>query len=456
MKIKASLLIALIFISVSGCKKTGKAINESQWQTTDSIHQRLAAGIIYEVNIRQITPEGTFKAFTEQHIDRLKNLGVDILWLMPLYPISVKNRKGTLGSYYSVADYKAVNPEFGTLDDLKELVKKAHEAGMLVIFDWVANHTGWDNVWISAHPDWYTRNEKNEIIAPVPDWSDVADLNYDNPELRKAMIDALEYWVREAGIDGYRCDAAAMAPTKFWNEALMSLDSIRPLIKLAEAWEPELMANGFDAAYGWEFHHLLNGIAKGSKKLADIGNYLAKADTLYAGDDMLMNFITNHDENSWAGTEYERMGNYVKGFAALTYLMPGIPMIYTGQEAGLNKRLRFFEKDTISWSDTTLYDFYRKLNRLKHNNPALRAGIAAGAIHFAADSLSQIITLQRISGKNKVLGIFNFSDHTVSTKWPLLGINGTYREIFSGEKTKIRRNTRWELTPWEFKVLENE
>jgi glycosidase len=206
---------------------------------------------------------------------------------------------------------------------------------------------------MSAHPDWYTRNEKNEIIAPVPDWSDVADLNFDNPELRKAMIDALEYWVREAGIDGYRCDAAAMAPTKFWNEALMSLDSIRPVIKLAEAWEPELMANGFDAAYGWEFHHLLNDIAKGSKKLADIGNYLAKADTLYAEDDMLMNFITNHDENSWAGTEYERMGNYVKGFAALTYLMPGIPMIYTGQEAGLNKRLRFFEKDTISWSDTT-------------------------------------------------------------------------------------------------------
>ncbi|MBN1790703.1 MAG: alpha-amylase [Bacteroidales bacterium] len=423
---------------------------------TDPIHQRLASAVIYEVNIRQITPEGTFKAFTEQHIDRLSRLGVDVLWFMPTYPISVKNRKGTLGSYYSVADYKGVNPEFGSLDDLKELVRKAHDKGMLVIFDWVANHSGWDNAWIKDHPEWYTQNENGEIIAPVPDWSDVADLNYSNPELRKAMIDALEYWIKEVGIDGYRCDAAAMAPTDFWKKALLSLDSIRPLIKLAEAWEPELMANGFDAAYGWEFHHLLNDIAKGSKKFSEIESYLAKSDTLYAPDDMLMNFITNHDENSWAGTEYEKMGKHVAGFAVITYLMPGIPMLYTGQEAGLNKRLRFFEKDTVTWNDTTLYDFYRKLNALKHYNPALRAGTNAGNLVLKADSVTQTATLFRSSGENKVLGIFNFSGRAISLKVPVAEARGTYKDIFSGEQKRIRKNREIQLEPWEYWVLEGD
>jgi cyclomaltodextrinase len=279
MKTKLSILIAFALILFSGCKKKQQEIVVNENQDTQSITQRLATAVIYEVNIRQITPEGTFKAFTEQHIDRLKNLGVDVLWLMPTYPISVKNRKGTLGSYYSVADYKGVNPEFGTLEDLKTLINKAHDADMLVIFDWVANHTGWDNPWIAKNPEWYTRNEKGKIVPPVPDWSDVADLNYDNEELIKAMIDALEYWVREVGIDGYRCDAAAMAPTPFWHEALINLDSIKPVIKLAEAWEPELMANGFDAAYGWEFHHLLNDIALGNKKLSAIAAYIARTDT---------------------------------------------------------------------------------------------------------------------------------------------------------------------------------
>jgi len=456
MKTRLSIIFVLTLLLIAGCKQNKKAISGDLKFTTDSIHQRLASGVIYEVNIRQITPEGTFKAFTTQHIDRLKKLDVDVLWLMPTYPISVRNRKGSLGSYYSVADYKGVNPEFGTLDDLKELVKRAHEAGMMVIFDWVANHSGWDNHWITEHPDWYTHNEKGEIISPVPDWSDVADLNYNNPELPKAMINALEYWVLAVGIDGYRCDAAAMAPTNFWHEALLDLDSIRPVIKLAEAWEPELMAIGFDAAYGWEFHHLMNDIARGTKKLTDMEKYIAKADTMYAPDDMLMNFITNHDENSWAGTEYERMGKFEKGFAVFTYLMPGIPMIYTGQEAGLNKRLRFFEKDTVNWSDTTLFSFYRKLNALKHTNQALRAGISAGDLNFTADSITYVATLFRSSGNNGVLGIFNFSDQTVKMKLPITEAIGTYREVFTGEKFKIKKNTELNLKPWEIIVLEKE
>lgn len=454
MKAKVLMVIWAVFILSAACKKNQFA--PVVIPSTDPVHERLATGVIYEVNIRQITPEGTLRAFTEQHINRLKNLGVDILWLMPTYPISVKNRKGTLGSYYSIADYKGVNPEFGTLEDMKELVKKTHEAGMLVIFDWVANHTGWDNHWISQNPEWYTSDKKGKILPPVADWSDVADLNFEQTGMQQAMIDAMEFWVRNIGIDGFRCDAAAMVPTAFWKEALSNLDSIKPVIKLAEAWEPELLENGFDAAYGWEFHHLLNDIAKGNRKITDIKDYIEKTDTVYAKDDILMNFITNHDENSWAGTEYERMGKYVSGFTIITYLMPGVPMIYTGQEAGLNKRLRFFEKDTISWTDTSLYSIYRKLNTLKKRNPALRAGTAGGNIFFQADSVNQSVVLLRTSGENKVLGLFNFSDKPVSMSVPFAEAYDKYWDIFSGDSYRLRKKTQFQLDPWEYLVLEQQ
>lgn len=454
MKTRSFLIVLAVVLLSAACKKNLPV--SMVIPDTDPVQERLATGVIYEVNIRQITPEGTLRAFTEHHIDRLKNLGVDILWLMPTYPISVKNRKGTLGSYYSIADYKGVNPEFGTLDDMKDLVMKAHDAGMLVIFDWVANHTGWDNPWIKQNPEWYTRDKKGKIVPPVADWSDVADLNFEQTGMQQAMIEAMEFWVRDIGIDGFRCDAAAMVPTAFWKEALANLDSLKPVIKLAEAWEPELLENGFNAAYGWEFHHLLNEIAKGNKKITAIKEYIEKTDTVYAKDDILMNFITNHDENSWAGTEYERMGKHVPGFAAITYLMPGVPMIYTGQEAGLNKRLRFFEKDTISWADTTLYSAYRKLNALKERNPALRAGIAAGKLYFQADSVNQSAVLFRISGDYKVLGMFNFSDNPVSMSVPMVEAFDKYWDVLTGDAYRLRKKTEIQLDPWEYLVLEQQ
>lgn len=446
------ILVALVTLSM-GCRKS--TVGTGTISFPDSIKQKLATAVMYEVNIRQITPEGTFNAFTENHISRLKDLGVDILWLMPTYPISAKNRKGTLGSYYSIADYKKVNPEFGTFDDFKNLVDKAHEAGMLVILDWVANHTGWDNPWITANPEWYTHDSTGKIVSPVPDWSDVADLNFDDEAMKAAMIDAMEFWVTEAGVDGYRCDAAAMAPTLFWKEALLNLDSIRPVVKLAEAWEPELLDNGFDAAYGWEFHHLLNEIAAGKEELSAIESYIDKTDTLYADDDILLNFITNHDENSWAGTEYERMGEYVNGFAALTYLMPGIPLIYTGQEAGLNKRLEFFEKDTVSFSDTSLFSFYRTLNDLKQRNPALYAGINGGEVFVKTDSIADCLAILRVKDTDKVLGLFNFSDAPVQVKIPIKDAPGKYTDVFTNKTYKIGRNSYVALNPWEIAILEN-
>jgi glycosidase len=454
MKTPVLLTTLVAFLFLTSCRQNAPVNTVNPLAKIDTIHQRLSNGVMYEVNIRQITPEGTLKAFTDQHIERLKNLGIDVLWLMPVYPISLKNRKMPLGSYYSVADYTAINPEFGTLDDMKNLVKKAHAAGMLVIFDWVANHTGWDNKWITEHPDWYTHDKKGKIVSPVADWSDVADLNYDNPGLRKAMTEAMKYWIREVGIDGYRCDAAAMAPTDFWKTAWQQVDSLRPVIKLAEAWEPELAANGFDAIYGWELHHLLNEIAKGTKKVDALNKYFHRIDTLYQKDDILLNFITNHDENSWNGTEYERMGKGVNCFAAFTYIVPGMPLIYTGQEGAMKKRLRFFEKDTVNWNDTTLYSFYRRLNNLKHTNYALIAGIQDNVFKYSVDTTTNTAVLFRQTGNDKVIGVFNFSDNIVKVRVPIEEALGKYREVFKNEKIFVKKDTYFTLNPWGFSILE--
>lgn len=274
-----------------------------------------------------------------------EDLGVDILWFMPIHPIGELNRKGSLGSYYSVRDYKAVNPEFGTMEDFKNLVNKAHELGFKVILDWVANHTSFDHQWATDHPEWYTRDEKGNIVSPF-DWTDVADLKYDNnPALWDAMIDALKFWVVEANIDGYRCDVAGMVPVAFWEKARTELDAVKPVFMLAEdEGQRDLMKKAFDANYGWEFHHIMNNIAKGEKNAADVWAYFAKEDTLFAPTSFRMMMTSNHDENSWNGTEFERMGDGAKAFAVMAYTIPGFPMMYNGQEVALNKRLLFFEK----------------------------------------------------------------------------------------------------------------
>jgi glycosidase len=322
--------------------------------------------VIYEVNIRQYTPEGTFNAFSS-HLPRLKKLGIDVLWFMPIHPISVKDRKGSMGSYYAVQDYLKTNPEFGSIDDFKNLVKKAHKMGMKVLIDWVPNHTGRDNVWIQEHPEWFLYENSGEIVVPH-DWVDVAKLDYENMEMRQAMIEAMKFWVKECNIDGFRCDVAADVPVDFWEKTSKSLDSIKPMFMLAEAWEPVLVEEAFDMVYGWDFHHIMNEIAKGHKTANEVSEWLIKEKEIYCNDAFIMHFITNHDKNSWNGTEFERMKEAANTFAVLTYTLPGMPLIYTGQEIGLNKRLEFFEKDPItSWKENEYTEFYTQLNKLKHN-----------------------------------------------------------------------------------------
>lgn len=424
--LKYILLIAMILSTVACTKK------KEAGQTASPKVDWAANASIYEVNIRQYTPEGTFNAFAE-HLPRLKELGVGILWLMPVTPISEKGRKGTLGSYYAVKNYREVNPEYGTMDDFKALVRQAHELGFKVILDWVANHTGWDNPLIEEHPDWYTQKD-GRIVSPVDDWSDVADLNYDNREMRRYMTESMHFWIEEADVDGFRCDMAAMVPTDFWEETRVSLDSLKPVFMLAEAWEPELTRQAFDACYGWDLHHLMNDIAQGKKNAGELPAYFSRLDTLYPAHTLVMNFIDNHDENSWAGSVPERMGDAAPAFAVLTYTVPGLPLLYSGQEAGLDKRLPFFEKDSIDWGKNPgLAAFYRSLNELKHNNPALAGGQNKGSFRILPhDNPRDLFAYERTSGNNRVIVILNLANEARTFR-PETVTEGNFTDHFTGE-----------------------
>ena len=389
---------------------------------------------IYEVNIRQYTPEGTFSAFMN-HIPRLKELGVGILWIMPVQPIGEAGRKGTLGSYYSIKNYTQTNPEFGTLDEFKQLVKTAHDAGMKVILDWVANHTSLDAVWTTEHKDWYVTDSLGKILSPY-DWTDVAKLNYDNADMRKAMLDAMVFWLKETNIDGFRCDVAYEVPTDFWESTVAELKKVKPdIFMLAEAEKPELNVNAFDAYYGWEVHHKMNEIAQGKANVDSLHKALSKAANFpdYA---IPMYFTSNHDENSWKGSEFERMGDAAETFAALSYFLPGIPLIYSGQEIGFNRRLQFFEKDSIDWTGSTHYTaLYQKLIKLRKENKALFSPESGGLLEeIKTNKPNEIFAGRRQAENNKVTAVFNLSPNAVD---------------FTMEGKQMK------LSSWEYKIIDN-
>lgn len=436
--------------------------------------------VIYEANIRQYSPEGSFNAFTKD-IPQLKELGVKIIWVMPIFPISETKRKATggenskfasempeaeqhkyLGSYYAVSDFTQVNPEFGTIQDFRNLVKTAHENGMYVILDWVPNHTGWDHKWIKEHPEFYTQNDKGEIIDPInPEtgkswgWTDVADLNYDNQELRKTMINDMKYWVTQEGIDGFRCDVAGNVPTDFWQQAILQLRKEKNLFMLAEAWEPELMKGSdlFDMAYAWEGHHIMNDIAKGKKSVADWDNYMEKVSKDYEANDILMNFVDNHDENSWNGTINSRLGKAREAGIALTYLTPGMPLIYSGDEYGLDHSLKFFEKDSIPKTKGKEWELLKKLGALKNENPALAGGKnKAEYIKVLTPDNDKLIAFARKKGGNEVIYLANFSNQEQNVE---VKLQGKYKNYITGEEVEIKSDEKMKFQPWQYYVLTN-
>ncbi|APG59185.1 alpha-amylase family glycosyl hydrolase [Christiangramia salexigens] len=478
---KKLLLLITVFTFFVSCKNEQKEAVKTETTKENSLppvdNEMMESAVIYEANIRQYSPEGSFDAFTKD-IPQLKELGVKVIWLMPMYPISEKNRKATggrdvediedpeerkkyLGSYYSISDYKAVNPEHGTMEDFDELVETAHQNGMYVILDWVANHTGWDHQWITDHPDWYTQNEKGEIVDPINQdtgeswgWTDVADLNFDNQEMRKAMIEDMIFWVKEHDVDGFRADAAHSVPTDFWETAAKKIKEVKPVFMLAEAESPkDLFHNAFDMGYNWEGHHLMNSIAKGEANAKDWDNYMKKVDSTFQKDDFLMNFVTNHDENSWAGTVKERMGDASEAMLAMSYTLPGMPLIYSGQEYDMDKRLKFFEKDTIAKTKGKVYPILEKLGELKANNPALHGGKDAAsytAVKTSADK--KILAYKREKAGAVIYYVANMSDKPVSFSTE---IEGTFKDYIPGAEIKIAKDQKLEFKPWEYKILIN-
>jgi 1,4-alpha-glucan branching enzyme len=444
-------LIIILAMIVSCKTETKEAVKEDQQMIAPISDEALENAVIYEANIRQYSVEGTFNKFTED-IPKLKELGVKIIWVMPIYPISTTKSKGTLGSYYAISDYTKVNPEFGNLEDVKTLVKTAHENGMYVILDWVANHTGWDHVWLKDHPEYYTKNEAGEITHTVgTDWTDVADLNYDNLEMRAEMLEDMKYWLKEADVDGFRCDVAAMVPTDFWENTVAELKKIKPVFMLAEAWEPELMKNAFDMGYSWDTHHRMNHIAKGEETVRNWDDRMAQIDTMYAKDDILMNFVTNHDENSWSGTVKERMGNASELMLALSYCAPGMPLIYSGQEYDMNKRLLFFEKDTINKTKGKVWPILAKLGQLKNTNIALNGG-KNPALYTrinSSDNQNVLIFTREKEGK-KVTFMGNLSNKEVNFTFKKEGESTDY---FTNEKVVFSGDTKRAFTPWEYKIF---
>ncbi len=407
--------------------------------------------VIYEVNVRQYTKEGTFKAF-EKHLPELKKMGVDILWLMPVNPIGVENRKGSLGSYYSVKDYNAVNPEFGTVDDFKHLVAEVHKLNMHLIVDWVANHTSWDNVWTKTHPEYYNKNSEGKFFPPVADWQDVIDLNYDNKDLRQAMINAMNYWVKDCGIDGFRCDVAAMVPIDFWIEARTQLSKTKNVFMLAEANEP-FIHKAFDMTYNWQLKDVFNEIGKGKKNAADIKKYFEQEKKEYKPGDYRMVFTSNHDENTWQGTEFERLGDGAEMFAVMCGTVPGMPLIYTGQEIRMNKRLRFFDKDTIDWKADQMREIYTKLNHLKKVNRALWNGEAGGDIKFLETGNENVLAFIREKGASMVFSLFNVSPKNENVKIETKELMPGLKNLFDkDDKLKIKEAYSAELGPWKYKV----
>jgi glycosidase len=408
---------------------------------------------IYEVNLRQYSESGTFKDF-EKHLPRLKELGVGILWFMPIHPIGEVNRKGTLGSYYSVKDYLAVNPEHGTIDDFKDLVNKIHEAGMYVIIDWVANHTAWDNPLVTEHPEWYTKDADGNFVPPVADWADVIDLNFDNEGLQEYMINALKFWVEECNIDGYRCDVAGMVPMDFWNKTREELDKIKPVFMLAEDEKPEHHEKAFDMTYSWELHHYFNQVAKGEKTARTISGYFDSEKLIYPANAFRMRFTSNHDENSWNGTEYERLGEGAETFAALSFVIPGMPLIYSGQEAANNKRLNFFEKDPIQWNEHKIGKLYSNLNQLKKNNPALFNGEGGGDyLNLSNNNEENVLTFARVKGDNIIISVFNLSSSEVNIEFNAPGFEGEYTSYIDGSNKSIEEKNSEMLMPWGFKIF---
>ena len=436
--------------------------------TAQIVHPNWAQNaVVYEVNVRQFSESGKLSGVSDR-LQFLKDLGVDVLWFMPLHPIGEENRKGTLGSYYSVKDYKAFNPEFGTELEFQLFVKKAHELGFKVIIDWVANHTAWDHAWIKQHPDWYERDAAGKIQTPF-DWTDVAKLNYASKPMRAAMTDAMKHWVSKYDIDGFRCDVAFLVPVDFWNENRKALEKIKPMYMLAEMeanndinkTPAAYYTSAFNASYAWTFMGASADLVAGKKSMNEFKSIMQKNYAELPASMHKMFFLTNHDENTWNATIQERYGENWKAIAALVYTLPqSLPLMYTGEEAGLERRLKFFEKDPVKvteWSDTSRYAFYRNLIQLHHTHPALKnnqAGSKFEEYNLIEENTGKVYAYKRSFGASEVIVIINLAEEfsQINIEGLKLDVNN-YQSITSSQIAEFRLNDQIAMPPYSFLIL---
>jgi len=410
---------------------------------------------LYEVNVRQYTEEGTLKA-VQEHLPRLKELGVDILWLMPVYPVGEKNKKGQLGSVYAVKDFKAINPNYGTMEDFMELLNRAHEMGFHVLMDWVPNHTAWDNHLIEEHPEWYVKDESGSPKRPDDfDWTDVAQLDWSYEGLQDYMLEALTFWVN-LGVDGFRVDQPQNTPKEFWENARFELEKIRPVLLLAENEDKYyLMEKGFDMNYSWELHHLMNRVAQGKDTVSNIVHLLEKDYQTFPPNVYRTRFISNHDENTHQGPLPERMGEATGAFAVLMFTIPGFPLLYSGQEACLDKALKEFVRDPIEWRECEMTGFYKHLIALKKKNEVLWNGEFGGDLEFLQTNNDKVIAYCREKNNNSILVILNLSDVKQEFFISTGEKNGNYQDAFTGKDFIFNESKNLELDAWNYLVLIN-
>lgn len=416
------------------------------------------SAVLYELNIRQFTAEGTFNAAIER-LPFLRSIGVDAIWLMPIYPIGVEGRKGSLGSYYSIRDYKGVNSEFGTEDDLRAFISAAHAMGIKVLLDWVANHTARDARWITERAaDWYERDEQG--VAKVPwDWTDTAKLNYANHDVWRGQIDAMRYWVEEFSVDGFRCDMAMLVPIEFWQEVSEELHKVKSdIFMLAEAEEDNLFDKAFNMSYQWNVHHIMVDIAKGARRVWDLRNAIHSERARYPREAMRMSFTSNHDENSWSGSEQSRFGASLEVMTALTFLMPAtMPLIYTGQEVGYDHSFEFFERDAMPaelYRENRTTELYRRLCDLKHRERALDAGERGGdMIEIENNAKDCMMTFVREVEGSRVLAILNLSPYTIHADFRTGIYAGKYYDAISGEYVVLDDHVERDIVPWHYQIL---
>ena len=414
------------------------------------------SAVLYEMNIRQLTPEGTLKA-AEAKLEFLRSIGIDAVWLMPIYPIGKEQRKGSLGSYYSIADYCAVNPEFGSMADFDSFVAKAHALGIKVLIDWVANHTSRDAVWLRTKPaDWYEREADGAAKVPW-DWTDTAKLDYSNRAVWRGQIEAMRFWVERHDVDGFRCDMAMLMPIEFWQEASAVLRAVKPdIFMLAEAEELNLFDRAFDMGYAWEIHHMMCDIAKGARRVWDLRNTLYADREKYPPLAMRMMFTSNHDENTWSGSEFTRFGDALDVMTALTFLWEAaMPLIYTGQEIGFDRSFAFFDRDPIvDYRPDRHTELYRRFVALKHGEKALQAGERGGRmIEIENNAKDCIMTFVRETDDSRVVALLNLSPYTIHADFNTGIYAGRYIDAMSGEETELPAHVERDMAPWSYTVL---